>query len=163
MKRYVKANSQGTYYVAYKNYGSSAYFTETDSEGLEEIESEYDYVDSVHKKSGLVKVSYYDEDISLSILDKFKSLSELDRAWKQYFEEKVQPQLDEDGEAECYLFFDYYYFFIDEVEVSNASEYVDYCHNIIEETYVDGDSFANIVIIENGNIALSGENGINIV
>lgn len=125
----------------------------------DEFASEFEYVDSVSAANGLYAVKFNNEDVQIFKLA--NSLSNYKSLLKKDYQDHAKQELEEDGEANMLLFLNSYELTVDETECRNATAYVNYALNYIQDTYVDGDSFSciNLLQVSNNNIkvVLAGE------
>ena len=141
------------------NFDSTPVVQITSVSEADEFASEFEYVDSVSAANGLYVVTFNNENIQIFRIA--NSLSNYKSLLKKDYQDYAKQALEEDGEATLYLFLDSYELTVDEAECRNATAYVNYALNYIQDTYVDGDSFSciNLLQVSNNNIkvVLAGE------
>ena len=138
------------------NYDQAPVVSIIDSSEVSEFKEQFERIETLEFIPGLYVVSFNDE-----YFDFFRLANSLKDYEKQL---KADFSLDEYGEYTGLLFLDSYELTVTEDECPDADAYVDYCKNYIEDSYVDGDSFSSINLIQvspNGiELVLAGENGI---
>ena len=146
LKHYIKASIDSTKVAVAMNFDSTPRILFIDTKLQDELQNYFEYVNIVSNTPGLYCVMFNDEDINLFRVA--SSLSEYELDLRSQYENDVANELAEYGYAECYLFGDWYSFSVTLDECPDAASFVEHAKNVIKDTYVDGDSFSCIWLVQ---------------
>lgn len=160
MKVYIKSSNESLQINVGMNFDSTPVVQITSASEAAEFASEFEYADSVPAANGgLYVVKFNNEDVQIFKLA--NSLSNYKSLLKKDYQDNVKQELEQYGDANMLLFLNSYEVTVDEEDCPDAESYVNYALNYIQDSYVDGDSFSciNLLQVSNNNIkvVLAGE------
>lgn len=144
MKIYVRSaedvkGGAATELVAFMNMGCDCYVAKVTKEQLAIIERRYTFVDSVPASPGLYAISHHYKSVSI---DRIAS----NRADYEKMLKDAYPEFLEYGEG--YALIDYWLITGEEEDAPTPEAYVDMCYKALQRTYVDGDSYSNVDLLQ---------------
>lgn len=159
MKIYIKSSNESLQINVGMDFDSTPVVQITPASEADEFASEFEYVDSVSAANGLYAVKFNNEDVQIFKLA--NSLSNYKSLLKKDYQDNVKQELEQYGDANMLLFLNSYELTVDEEDCPDAESYVNYALNYIQDSYVDGDSFSciNLLEVSNNNVkvVLAGE------